>query len=75
MGSAHCRTIAGEVAGADLAAVADADVARARALADELGARAFEDPFELVRDGDVDAVRGRVVRRHPPRVRPGLPAG
>ena len=56
MGSAHCRTIAGEVAGAELAAVADADAARAAALAEELGARAFEDPLELVRDGDVDAV-------------------
>src|SRR5829696_8619684 len=56
MGSAHCRTIAGNVAGAELAAVSDADSARAAAVADDLGARVHEEPHDLVRDPDVDAV-------------------
>jgi len=57
MGSSHCRTIARNVSAATLAAVSDADSARAGALAEELGgARVHEDPFELVRDPDVDAV-------------------
>jgi myo-inositol 2-dehydrogenase / D-chiro-inositol 1-dehydrogenase len=57
MGTAHCRTIVGNVSGAELVAVSDVDSARAAALAEELGgARVHDDPHDLVRDPDVDAV-------------------
>src|SRR5829696_8133859 len=56
MGSEHVRRLAAEVDGADVAAVADADLARADAAAAAAGARAHVDPLELIRSDDVDAV-------------------
>lgn len=57
MGSSHCRTIAAEVSGAELAAVADADPARAeQAARDAGGGRVHADPHDLIGDPDVDAV-------------------
>jgi myo-inositol 2-dehydrogenase/D-chiro-inositol 1-dehydrogenase len=57
MGSAHCRTIAGTVSGAELAAVADVDVRRAAGIARETGdTRVHEDPQDLIADPQVDAV-------------------
>lgn len=57
MGSRHARNLVSRVPGARVVAVADADVARARALAAECGAaRAYEDGRELVADPEVDAV-------------------
>lgn len=56
MGTDHAERLAARVAGATLAAVADPDHARARELADRLGARAHEDPLDLVAADDVDAV-------------------
>jgi myo-inositol 2-dehydrogenase / D-chiro-inositol 1-dehydrogenase len=57
MGAAHLRTIAGEVAGADVVAVSDADLARARAAAGgEMGIRVLPDAYELIRSAEVDAV-------------------
>jgi myo-inositol 2-dehydrogenase / D-chiro-inositol 1-dehydrogenase len=57
MGTAHCRTIARNVSGAELAAVSDVDGARAARLAKELGgARVHDDPHALVDDPEVDAV-------------------
>jgi myo-inositol 2-dehydrogenase/D-chiro-inositol 1-dehydrogenase len=57
MGSAHCRTIAGTVSGAELAAVSDVDVRRAGQVAGEAGgAHVHEDPQELIADPEIDAV-------------------
>lgn len=56
MGAAHLRTIAGEVAGADVVAVSDADVARAQAAAEGTGIRVLSDPYDLLRSVEVDAV-------------------
>ena len=56
MGSAHCRTIAGVVSGADLGAVSDVDVSRAAEAAAETRARVHDDPRELIGDPHVDAV-------------------
>jgi myo-inositol 2-dehydrogenase/D-chiro-inositol 1-dehydrogenase len=57
MGSAHCRIIAGNVSGAELAAVSDVDVRRAGEVARETGdAGVHEDPLELIADPQVDAV-------------------
>ena len=57
MGAAHLRTIAGEVAGADVVAVSDADLARARAAAaGGTGIRVLPDAYELIRSAEVDAV-------------------
>jgi myo-inositol 2-dehydrogenase/D-chiro-inositol 1-dehydrogenase len=56
MGADHARRLAGRVAGAALTAVADPDLGRARALADDLGVRALDDPLALVAADDVDAV-------------------
>src|SRR3954451_5391442 len=56
MGSEHVRRLAVEVEGADVAAVADADLARADAAAAAAGGRAHVDPLELIRSDDVDAV-------------------
>lgn len=54
MGGEHARLFAGEIAGAHLAAVADADLARAQAAAG--GAKALTDPQALIADPAVEAV-------------------
>jgi myo-inositol 2-dehydrogenase/D-chiro-inositol 1-dehydrogenase len=56
MGSDHVRTLTEAVSGARVAAVADADPARAEAAAALGGGRAFADPHELIADPGVDAV-------------------
>jgi myo-inositol 2-dehydrogenase/D-chiro-inositol 1-dehydrogenase len=57
MGSSHCRMIAREVSGATLAAVSDADSARAASVARAAGdACVHDDPRELIGDPGVDAV-------------------
>jgi len=57
MGSHHGRNAAWRIPAAQVVAVADVDVERARDLATQLGApRAYEAPEELVADPDVDAV-------------------
>lgn len=57
MGADHARMLASHVPGAVLQAVQDADAARAKAVADETGARSVAaDAFALVRDPNVDAV-------------------
>jgi len=57
MGADHARIIAGQVAGAHLAAVSDADEARAKAIAAETGAgRASDDPYSVIEDPAVGAV-------------------
>ena len=57
MGADHARVLASHVPGAILQAVHDADPARAKAVADETGARSVAaDALALVRDPNVDAV-------------------
>ena len=57
MGADHARIISRTVAGAHLAAISDADEARARAIAAETGARkSGGDPYALINDPDVNAV-------------------
>ena len=57
MGSCHARLVAGEVPGAEVAAVADVSLDRARALAHEVqAARAHRDGHELIASPEVDAV-------------------
>jgi myo-inositol 2-dehydrogenase/D-chiro-inositol 1-dehydrogenase len=57
MGTRHARNLRGRAAGVRIVAVADADVARAQALAEECGAaRVYRDGRELVADPDVEAV-------------------
>ncbi|MHA7985759.1 Gfo/Idh/MocA family protein [Rathayibacter sp. CAU 1779] len=57
MGSDHARAIASATHGAVLAAVADINLARAQALASELGAPlAVADPVELIEADAIDAV-------------------
>jgi myo-inositol 2-dehydrogenase / D-chiro-inositol 1-dehydrogenase len=58
MGAGHARTIASEVSGAVLAAVADVDAERARLVAEAAapGAAVFGDPLALIASDDVDAV-------------------
>lgn len=57
MGADHARIIAGQVAGAHLAAVCDADAARANAVARETGAtRVITDPYALIGDPEIGAV-------------------
>ncbi len=55
MGAAHARTLATWIAGAEVRQVFDPDVARAKALAEELGAVAASTPEALIEAGDVDA--------------------
>lgn len=56
IGQTHARAVAG-IAGAELAAVCDADGARAEATAEAHGARhVFTDVGELLRSGTVDAI-------------------
>jgi myo-inositol 2-dehydrogenase/D-chiro-inositol 1-dehydrogenase len=57
MGADHARIIAGQVAGAHLVAICDADAARAEAAARETGARrVIADPMALIGDPEVGAV-------------------
>jgi myo-inositol 2-dehydrogenase/D-chiro-inositol 1-dehydrogenase len=56
MGTDHVRTLTGAVEGAHVAAVADADPARASAAAELGGGRAVTDPHELIADPAVDRV-------------------
>jgi myo-inositol 2-dehydrogenase / D-chiro-inositol 1-dehydrogenase len=56
MGAEHVRRLAAEVQGADVAAVADADLARAGAAAAAAGGRPYADPLALIRSASVDAV-------------------
>jgi myo-inositol 2-dehydrogenase / D-chiro-inositol 1-dehydrogenase len=57
MGSLHVRLLASEVVGAELVAVADIEVARAAALAREVGVDGVHgDGLELIAEPDVEAV-------------------
>jgi myo-inositol 2-dehydrogenase / D-chiro-inositol 1-dehydrogenase len=57
MGAAHVRMLSGDVDGAKVVAVADADAVRARdAAAAAPGCRVVADPRELIDSADVDAV-------------------
>jgi myo-inositol 2-dehydrogenase / D-chiro-inositol 1-dehydrogenase len=57
MGADHARILASHVPGTVLQALYDADAARARAVAEETGARSVAaDAFALVRDPNIDAV-------------------
>ncbi len=56
MGADHIRIIAKETAQARLICVGDADLARARSVAEPWGARALADPMALIADKDVQAV-------------------
>lgn len=57
MGSDHARILASQVPGATIQAVYDADAARAKAVADEVGAATtVGDAVALIRDPSVDAV-------------------
>jgi myo-inositol 2-dehydrogenase/D-chiro-inositol 1-dehydrogenase len=57
MGADHAKTIAGQVARAHVAAICDADLARAQAAASAIaGARVADDPLALIRDPGIDAV-------------------
>ena len=58
MGADHARIIAGQVAGAPLVAISDADEARARAVAAETGARRVaRDAMDVIHDPDVGNAR------------------
>lgn len=57
MGADHARIFARDVPGAAIAAIYDADAKRAKAIADEVGARAVAtSPEALIADRKVDAV-------------------
>jgi len=57
MGSDHARIFANDVPGVEIASICDADVARAKAVADAVGARdVAESPEALIADKAVDAV-------------------
>jgi myo-inositol 2-dehydrogenase / D-chiro-inositol 1-dehydrogenase len=57
MGSCHARLLASAVRGAELVAVADVDLERAKALARAVGVRdAGADAYELIASAEVDAV-------------------
>jgi myo-inositol 2-dehydrogenase / D-chiro-inositol 1-dehydrogenase len=57
MGSAHVRTIAADVSGAEVVSVSDADAARAAIVSAEVpGCAVAPDPFALIGDAAIDAV-------------------
>lgn len=56
MGTSHIRTLTGWVPGASVASVYDADVARAKDVADEVGATVADSAEALIADTGVDAV-------------------
>jgi myo-inositol 2-dehydrogenase / D-chiro-inositol 1-dehydrogenase len=57
MGSDHARTLVSNVPDAELRALCDADLASAKAVADETGAKtAGSDPLAIINDPAIDAV-------------------
>lgn len=56
MGRAHVERIEQELAGGRIVAVADIDLAGAKAVAEPLGAKAYPTGAELIADPEVDAV-------------------
>jgi myo-inositol 2-dehydrogenase / D-chiro-inositol 1-dehydrogenase len=56
MGADHALTVSRSVRGAEVSVVADVDLARAAACADQVGARAGGDPAAVITDAQVDAV-------------------
>lgn len=56
MGADHAQRIHERISGARLAAVADPDLDRAQQVADGVGARAAQDPFDIIGASDVDAL-------------------
>src|SRR5579871_3177528 len=57
MGADHARILASQVPGAQLAAIYDADAARAKSVAAETGAgKVAADPLALIDDSGIDAV-------------------
>lgn len=57
MGADHARTLVTQVPGAQLRTICDADGARARALADEIGVETLSgDPLATIADRAIDAV-------------------
>jgi myo-inositol 2-dehydrogenase/D-chiro-inositol 1-dehydrogenase len=57
MGADHARILASQVPGAVIQALYDSDAARAKAVADETGARSVVgDPTALIQDHSIDAV-------------------
>lgn len=57
MGADHARILAGEVSGAEVVSIYDFDSARARTIANEIGAkRVAESPEDLIADKNVDAI-------------------
>jgi myo-inositol 2-dehydrogenase/D-chiro-inositol 1-dehydrogenase len=56
MGANHVETLIGDVAGAEVVAVADADEARARSVAASAGDCQVREAEDLIRDSNVDAV-------------------
>ena len=57
MGADHARTLANQVAGVRLRALTDADQARAKSIADEVGAETVAaDPMAIIADKKVDAI-------------------
>ncbi len=57
MGADHARIMSSSVAGAHLAAICDADAARASSVAAETGAlKSGSDPYALINDPDIGAV-------------------
>jgi myo-inositol 2-dehydrogenase/D-chiro-inositol 1-dehydrogenase len=56
MGALHARNLAQTLRHSELVAIADADLSRAKALADELGTRASVDGFAVIADPNVDAL-------------------
>ena len=56
MGSDHARLFAEDVPGVSLKIICDADVTRAKKIADATGANASSDPHGLINDKNIDAV-------------------
>lgn len=56
MGADHARTLVSHVPGAELKAIHDASIDRARAIAAETGAGVADDAHAIVRDPAIDAV-------------------
>jgi myo-inositol 2-dehydrogenase/D-chiro-inositol 1-dehydrogenase len=56
IGTDHARRLSAQISGARVGAVFDVDAARARAVAEEVGATAFDRAPDLIDDASVDAV-------------------
>src|SRR5438128_2834802 len=56
MGAEHVRLLSTVVSGSEVAAIFDVDATRAAGIAEQYGARSFDDPMVLIKDEQIEGM-------------------